>query len=282
MHNTKFSLTSDHIIWTAIAAFYTPVLIELYRQRWENIDYTHAYFIIPVSIFLAWLRRRQIKDAAASGASSGLSAMVGQILLLLGLLLFVFGWRQGYVMVYAFSLIPVVAGTVLYRYNAKTARVLRFPILYLLLMVPPPLGILDAITLPMRAGVTGAVGSILGLFYSVQREGMMLTIGHAQVFVGAPCSGFRSLVSIFALALVYVHLVKIEPLKKLILVAAVIPLALFGNFLRVVSLCLVTYYFGNEAGEGWFHGFSGMVVFLVLVLGMLWIGKILSGEEVDD
>ncbi|NTV30111.1 MAG: exosortase/archaeosortase family protein [Candidatus Omnitrophica bacterium] len=279
----RFTLTADHIIWTVLVALYFPLLKELYSQKWENIDYTHAYLILPVSLFLAWRKRKQISVALASGVASAQVVRWGQALLVLGLFLFVFGWRLGYTMVSTLSVFPVLFGMILYRYNTQVARILSFPILYLLLLVPPPLGILDAVTMPMRKGVTSAVAGFLSLFYTVQREGLMLTIGHAQVYVGAPCSGFRSLVSIFALALVYVYLIKMERIPKLILLAAVIPLALLGNFIRVISLCLVTYYFGKEAGEGPFHGISGMVVFLVLIMGMLWLGKLLSGDEgVDD
>lgn len=282
-NSRKISLTTDHIIWAVILALYVPVFRILYMQRWENIDYTHAYLILPVSLFLVWYRREEIKEAVASGAATAGAALAGQLLLAFGLFLYAFAWRLDYTMIYTFSLIPVLFGVVLYRYNLKTAAVLSFPILYLLLLVPPPLGILDAITLPMRRGVTTGVEMFLGMFYPIHREGLMLNIGHAQVYVGEPCSGFRSLVSIFALALVYVYMLKMEMFKKLILIAAVIPLALLGNFIRVVSLSLVTYYFGKAAAEGPYHNISGMVVFLVLIMGMMWLGKVLSGEdELDD
>lgn len=282
MPTKKFILTTDHIIWAAVAILYAPALKELYGQYWGAIDYTHAFFILPVSIFLAWLRRFRAKDALASGPASPACALGGMVLLIGGLFLFLYGWQQGHVSVVTFSLIPVILGLVLYRYNCRVARVLLFPISYLLLMVPPPLGILDAVTLPLRTGVASAVAGLLGLFYTVQREGLMLTIDHAQVFIGKTCSGLRSMVSVLALALVYMHLVRMERWKKLILIAAVIPLALVGNFVRVVALSLVAYYFGKEVAEGWFHGASGMAVFLALILGMIWLGNALGGAAGAD
>ncbi len=273
-----FAYLADYLIWALVAILYTPIFIQLYQSRWENIDYTHAYSILPVSLFLVWLQRDEIRRALARPQPRGYSAL-GLGLLVAGAFFLVFGWRMDFLMVSTLSLLPVLYGIILYRYNTATARALSFPILYLLLLVPPPLGLLDSLTLPMRNAVTMSTSAILGTFLPVQRDGMLLSMGQARVFVGEPCSGFRSLVSMFALALVYVHLIRLPALRKGIMLAAVVPLALVGNLLRVISLSLVTYYFGQEAGEGFFHGFSGIVIFAVMILGLLSLGRWLSDED---
>lgn len=265
----------DHLMWLLVAVLYTPVFKQLYTSRWENIDYTHAYLILPVSLFLVWHKRKQIAEALAQ-PQSALARRTGPLLLGLGCFFFFFGWRMDYLMVSTVSLIPVLYGIVLYRYNSALAKLMTFPILYLLLLVPPPLGILDAITMPMRQLVTVLSASFLDLFYTVKREGLMMSVDHAQIYIGAPCSGFRSLISMFALALIYVHLIKLDPVRKRVLIAAVLPLALFGNFVRVITLCLITYYFGKEAGEGFFHGFSGMVIFVIMMMGLMGLERMLS------
>jgi exosortase len=270
----------NNIIWILLTALYSPIFFQLYKSRWENIDYTHAYLILPVSLWLAWRKRQEIRAALTASASPSVATW-GMALLVLGALMFVFGWRMDYLMVSSLSFIVVLFGMILYRYNGKVAQILRFPILYLLLLVPPPLGILDAITIPMRKGVSIMTEVILKPFYPVVRDGMMLQVGHAQVFVGAPCSGFRSLVSMFALALIYVYLIKLARSKKMIILAMVIPFALVGNVIRVISLTLVTYYFGKEAGEGFFHGFSGMLIFVLLIMALIGTGKMLGeGKEI--
>lgn len=266
------------IAWLLLTALYTPILFQLYRSRWEFIDYTHAYFILPVALWLAWRSRAQLRAAVSGGSNLGLA------LLAIASLLFVFGWRWDFLSVSAFSLIPAVFGLTLYLYGKQVTRLLRFPVLYLLLMVPPPLGILDAITLPMRHAISMAASLILRSFhYPVTRQGLLLTIGNQEVFMGAPCSGFRSLITLISLGLAYVYISKSTARTKTILLASLVPLALAGNLLRVLSLCLVTYYFGAEAGQGFFHDFSGIFMFLVLIFGVLglenWLNRAHTGEE---
>ena len=103
----------------------------------------------------------------------------------------------------------------------------------------------------------------------------MIYLGGHEIFMGAPCSGFRSLITMFSLALAYVYFIKIRLRNKIILVVSVIPLALLGNLIRVTGLCLVTYKFGEEAGHK-FHDTSGLVIFVVLILGLLGIESLLE------
>ena len=156
-------------------------------------------------------------------------------------------------------------------------KALSFPILYLLLLVPPPFGIIDSITLPMRHGISVLTEKILFLLnYPISRKGLLLTIGYNDIFMGAPCSGFRSLITMVSLVLVYVYIGKGNLSKKLVLTAFIIPMALLGNLLRVITLCLITYYFGEEAGQGFFHNFSGIVIFIITLLGLMGAESILD------
>jgi len=197
-------------------------------------------------------------------------------LLVLGLLMFILGWRREYLSVSTLSLIPVLFGLTGYLYSARMARALLFPILYLLLLVPPPLGVLDSITLPMRYGISVATHSILNtLGYPITRDGLLLSISGHEIYMGAPCSGFRSLITMISLGLAYVYIGKGTARTKAILLAAIVPLALLGNLIRVAGMCLVTHYFGGETGTR-FHDISGFVIFLVLILGLIGLESFLQ------
>ncbi len=269
----------NYIIWLLTAILYSPVVYQLYRSRWEIIDYTHAYFILPVSLFLAWRKRKDLSALLKKDQKRGQTPFSGQApfyifpsLLVIGILLFILGWRNDYLSLTAGSMIPVLTGLIGFLYGPKAVRTLAFPIAYLALMIPPPLGILDAITLPMRYGISAVAGGILKSFhYPVMRQGLLLYIGNQEIFMGAPCSGFRSLITMISLGLAYIHILKETRMNKFIILLSVVPLALFGNLLRVLSLCLVTYYFGQEAGQGFFHDFSGIIVFVIMILGLLGI-----------
>ncbi len=276
------------IIWVLVAGLYSPIISQLYKARWEAIDYTHAYFILPVFILFLLFKRKQLKNSVTAslipadgrnelGSCHRIKYTVtGIIILIVGLLMFILGWKWDYLMITTGSLIPVLFGLVLYLYGPATAKIMAFPILYLLLMVPPPLGILDSITMPMRYGISIATEHILKIFsVPITRDGLMLIVGGHEVYMGAPCSGFRSLITMLSLGLAYVYFINARLRNKVILVASVVPLALLGNLIRVTGMCLVTYKFGEETGHK-FHDTSGLVIFVVLILGLLGIESLLE------
>ena len=269
----------QYLLWLFAIILYSPIFYQLYSARWETIDYTHAYFILPVSLWLVWRKRKVLSPLTQGPKPSALNTRA-LFLLVFGLLMFIFGWRKDYLFVSTLSLIPVLFGLTLYLYGAAFARAVSFPIYYLLLLVPPPLGVLDAITLPMRYGASIVAYLILKSFYlPFTRDGLLFSVEGQQLFLGPACSGFRSLIAMISLGLVYVYLNKSPLKKKIILLLLIVPLALLGNLVRVIVICLVAYYFGQEAAEGFFHNFSGYVVFIVTLLGLMGVESFLYSRD---
>ncbi len=266
----------NYLIWALVGILYAPVFINLYNMRWDKVDYTHAYFILPISLWLTWRKRDSIKEYLQQSNTNSLNFVTFPALLI-GIFLFYLGWQQDYIFVQTFSLIPLLFGVTGFLYGIQVSKTLSFPILYLLLLVPPPFGILDSITLPMRYGVAAATDSILQLFnYPITRTGLEMTIGYNKIFMGAPCSGFRSLITMISLVLVYVYITKGTIGKKITLTAFIIPCALLGNLIRVITLCLITFYFGEEVGQGFFHNFSGIVIFIITITGLMGFESLLD------
>jgi exosortase len=268
-----------NMLWLSVILLYAPVFKTLYGMRWEKIDYTHAYYILPVSLWLVWRERAKLACIAGSPRTTSqysISTWVCLPLLLLGLAMFVFGWRQEYLFISTLSLIPVLFGLTGYIYNPAVSLALSFPILYLLLLVPPPFGVLDSLTLPMRQYISAATFQLLHVTgYPITRDGLLLSINGHDIYMGAPCSGFRSLITMISLGLVYVYISKASMKKKAIILSSIVPLALLGNFGRVLGMCLVTFYMGEKAGHK-YHDISGFVIFLVLIAGMLGIEWLLE------
>ncbi len=261
----------NYIIWILVAVLYAPLFLNLYSVRWDTVDYTHAYFILPIFLWLIWRKRKEIKEKLQFSNPKNRN-LISFFVLLFGMFMFIFGWWQDYIFIQTLSLIPFLFGLTGYLYGTKLVKTLSFPIMYLSLLVPPPFGILDSITLPMRHGASVATESILRFTnYPISRTGLELTIGYHTIIMGAPCSGFRSLITMFSLVLVYVYITKGALSKKLVLTAFIVPSALLGNLVRVITLCLITFYFGEEAGQGFFHNFSGIVIFIVTILGLLFV-----------
>ena len=265
----------NFIIWILAAAIYTPSFFKLYNVRWDMLDYTHAYFILPVSLWLIWRKRDQIKISVQKYEPG--NNLLGLAVLFFSIMLFLFGSRFDYSLVIIFSIIPFIFGLSYYLYGIEMVKLISFPILYLLLLVPPPMGILDSITLPMRYAISAATEVVLGFAnYPISREGLLLTIGYNDIFMGQPCSGFRSLITLLSLGIVYIYISDTKLFNKFILTVFIVPLALLGNLVRVVTLCLITFYFGEEAGQGFFHNFSGIVMFIITILGLIGIESLLN------
>ncbi|MBC8550662.1 MAG: exosortase/archaeosortase family protein [Candidatus Brocadiales bacterium] len=266
----------NYLIWVLAAIVYTPVFINLYQVRWDKLDYTHAYFILPIFFGLLWWKRNDIKKIVQTpGQKTG--SPVSLLLLTIGIIIFIFGHRQNYIFLQTLSLIPFLFGLTGYMHGTKLSKELAFPILYLLLLVPPPFGILDSITLPMRYGSAAATEYLLNLTgYPITRDGLDMVIGYNTIYMGAPCSGFRSLITMISLFLAYVYVIQGAIPKKVLLILFITPLALFGNLVRVITLCLITFYHGEEVGQGFFHNFSGIVIFIITLSGLMSIETLLN------
>ncbi len=266
-----------YVSWILFLSLYIPLFFRLYRSSWLESDYTHAYFIFPIFLWLVWRKRLAIKDILKELKPN--KKLSGFFALLFGVFMFTFGWRQDYVFITTLSLVPVLYGLVSFLYGQMVAKTLYFPIFYLILLAPLPTGIVDNLTLPLRFGVSIATDKILRLFsFPISREGLLLSLGNNELFMGQPCSGFRSIITMFSLALVYVYIIKGGLSKKIILVTSIIPVSIFGNLMRVIILCLITYYFGEEAGQGFFHNFSGILIFIITILGLVGIEYLLEGK----
>lgn len=259
-----------YLLWGLVGILFFPILCILYRQRWDALGYTHAFFILPVSLGLVFWKRRELAEAfAATKKKFGTPSL---IIFVFGALLYLFGWRQDYMMISTFALIPFLYGFVGFIYGKKVQRLLLFPILYLLLLVPPPFALLDRVTLPLRYISAFGVEEIFRLFnFPIQREGLGYVIEGHQMMIDEACSGFRSLITMFSLGLVYVYTIRSKIIKKAVLVSSIIPLAIMGNIIRVMAISLIGVYFGQKAAEGFMHSFSGVVIFLFIVLGFLGI-----------
>ena len=269
-------------VWLSAGALYLPVFIQLYSLRWQLIDYTHAYFILPVALWVVWTKLPLIweKINAPRKNTERLQAALYFLVFAAGVLLFVVGWRQDFLFITTLSLIPLSAGLIGFLYGSAVLKEVLFPIGYLFLLIPPPLGIIDQVTLPLRYWVSYAAAEVLKIMhYPVSREGTLIFIGQRQISVGDTCSGLRSLVTMLALAMLYAYLNRGSLRKKIILVLCAVPLALLGNLLRILSMCLVTFYFGENAGQRYFHDYSGIAVFILAIMALAGIDLLLKERK---
>jgi exosortase len=162
------------------------------------------------------------------------------------------------------SLIGVLAGAVLYLYGWEHLRVVWFPLAFLLLMIPLPAIIFNQVAFPLQLVASRFGEAVLRLFdVPVLREGNVITLANTQLEVAEACSGIRSLISLLTLGVVYGYFTDKRFLVRLVIALSTIPVAIVANGLRVAGTGIAAYHYGEEAAQGFFHEFSGWVVFVV-------------------
>jgi exosortase B len=172
----------------------------------------------------------------------------------------------------------VLAGLALLFKGWKGLRLIWFPLFFLLFMVPLPEALVAAVTAPLKSAVSYVASNVLYLMgYPVGRSGVMLTVGQYQLMVADACAGLNSMFTLEALGMFYMNLMRYTSVaRNVTLAVALIPIAFCANIGRVMILVLVTYYFGDAAGQGFVHGFAGMVLFLIALMLMLVFDKLLN------
>jgi len=254
-----------------IAGVYAPTYVALGRTVWQTEDGSYGSLILLATLFVIWQARHRLSLVTSVSA-----CLVGFALLALGLLCYVVGRSQSIVQLDAGSPIPVIAASVLILGGWKSLRAMLFPILFLMFCIPLPGVWLVALTESLKVlASVAAEHSLWWMGYPVARTGVMLQIGSYQLLVADACSGLHSLISLAALGLLYLNIAgKRAWFHVLVLVASLIPIALAANVVRIDVLALITYYFGDAAGQGFLHETAGLVVFAValgLFLALDWL-----------
>ena len=247
---------------------YWDVMASLIRD-WANDDnYSHGFLIVPVAAYLAWERRDRLVAAPRRPSSAGLIIVLGS----LGAL--VAGILGAEFFLSRVSMIGVLVGATLFILGWDHLRILAFPYAFLLLMIPIPAIVFNQIAFPLqlfasRFGVTVMELSAV----PVLREGNVITLANTKLEVAEACSGIRSLISLLTLGIVYGYFSDSRVWVRVLIAASEVPIAIFANGLRVAGTGVLAHYYGPEAALGFFHTFSGWLVFLlafVLLCVAMW------------
>lgn len=255
--------------WLPVAvgllALYLPSVIEFSQTIWQSEEQWHAPLVLLVSLGYFWnLRACWLPEDDRQRRAPA----TGWALLLVGLLFYVAGRAQEIIMFEIGSMIPVIAGTLLIQRGWQAVRGVWFPLLFLSFVIPTQGALVYTLTGPLKQSVSIAAESLLHAGgYPIGRSGVVLTIGQYQLLVADACSGLNSMFSLSALGLFYIYRMgHASPWRNAVLLASVLPTAYFANVARVALLALVTYHFGDAAGQSFLHNFAGMVLFLTALL----------------
>ena len=269
---------NDYLKWLFIVvslfAMYLPTFYNLSGRLWQSDDHAHGPFVLLIALFLFWQKRAVL----LTNKEVENQPLLGGLFFIFGLLLYLVGRSQDILVFDVGSLVPVVMGLILMTRGYKTLMAVWFPVFFLLFLLPIPGFIIDAVTLPMKIAVSYVAESILYWFdYPVARNGVVLFVGPYQLLVADACAGLQTLISLEAMGLLYLHLVKHDSfLRNCLLALAIIPISFTANVTRVLTLILVTYYFGDDVGQSYLHDFAGLFLFMVALVLIISVDTVLS------
>ncbi len=246
-----------------LAVLFLPTYADLNRTLWNAEENAHGPIALLVVLWLFWFKRH-----ALLAEPQQVKPVAGGMLLGFGLLLYALGRSQEILLFEIGSEMLILGGALLMLRGVPAVRTLWFPLFFLIFLIPVPGFIVDTLTGPLKHYISILVEqAIYAAGYPIARNGVTLSIGPYQLLVADACSGLNSMFSLSAMGLLYLYLMQRTSMARiLILVASIWPIAFFANVMRVIILVLVTYYFGDEAGQGFLHGFAGILLFVIALL----------------
>lgn len=255
------------------ALLYVPAYMDLSRTVWATDEQGHGPIILALSAWLLYTQRHALAALPTKPVP-----LLGWPLLVFALLLFALGRSQEIVMFAIGSQMVLIVALLLLFHSVAGLRLVWFPIFFMLFMVPLPEALVAAVTAPLKSAVSAVASSLLySLGYPVGRSGVIMTVGPYQLLVADACAGLNSMFTLEALGMLYMKLMGYTSVgRNVALAILLIPTAFLANIVRVMILVLVTYHFGDEAGQGFVHGFAGMVLFMVALMLMLVLDKVLG------
>lgn len=257
----------------SVSLLYVPAYAELAGTIWASDEQGHGPIILAVSAWLLFRKRHELAGLAATPRR-----WIGWPLLVASLALYALGRSQDIIMFAVGSQIGVLIALLLLFKGGAAVRLAWFPLFFMLFMVPLPEALVAAVTAPLKSAVSAVASSLLyQAGYPVGRSGVIMTVGPYQLLVADACAGLNSMFTLEALGMLYMNLMNYTNATRNVLLALLlVPTAFVANIVRVMILVLVTYHFGDEAGQGFVHGFAGMVLFLVALTLMLVLDRILG------
>jgi exosortase len=261
-----------------LGGLYVPTLVEM-AHEWQTNQYAgHGPFVPLFSALLLWMDRHRL-HASAEASRPVLGHPAGLPVILTGLGLLGLGTWAHAILVQGLSAAVTVAGLILWAFGPECLRVAAFPVGFLVLMVPLPYAVVDAVTLDIQrfaAGSAAAVLRVVGI--PVYQNGVVIELPVMTLQVAQACNGLRFLMALVVLTTAFAQVTQRTVLRKAVLIGAAVPIAVVANAFRVAVVAVGVQVVGPQAASGTIHNWIGHVVWaltlipLVLLAFLLWRG----------
>lgn len=249
---------------------YASILLHLAGQWWNDPNFSHGFFVPAFSLFVVWQEWARLSALPRRPTAWGLLVLVSALAVL------AVGVLGAELFLSRISFLFLLGGLVIFFFGRDYFRALWFPWAFLVLMIPIPNILFNQITFPLQLLASRVAAFVLPLMgVPVLREGNIITLPAMALEVAEACSGIRSLMSLATLAIIYGYLMEPRKSVRVILALASVPIAVAANSLRIVGTGLLIQYWDPDRAEGFFHAFSGWLIFVVALLMLFLLHQLL-------
>ena len=259
----------------SLLVLYVPVFHDLFVTVWNTDTQSHGPIVLGIGLWFFYFKTRQILEKPQTFKPAPL---LGWPLIILGAGLYLVGYSQSVYIISILSLVFILCGLICIVFGAHIALKYWFALFFFIFLIPWPASVIDTLTQPMKIAVSFAADHLLyALDYPIARSGVILQIGQYKLLVADACAGLNSLFTLEAIGLLYINVINHQAFWRNVLLAVlIVPISFTSNVLRVCTLALITFHMGDEAGQGFLHNFSGMVLFLTALILIIVIDSLIQ------
>jgi exosortase len=254
-----------------IVLMYWRVAVKLVHDWYTVPDFSHGFLIPFFVAYVIWLRRDRIRATPLEPTWAGVPVVA------LGLVTLLLGIYGAELFLSRTSLVILLVGLVWTFAGARMLRLMAFPLAVLMLAVPFPAIVFNRITFPLQLFASHIAAALLPYFgVPVLRDGNVIQLAEMKLEVAEACSGIRSLMTLFTVAVIYGYLMEKSVKKRWILAVAALPIAVAANVVRIAGTGLCVQYWNPDKAEGFFHEFSGWLMFVVSMICLYLLHQLMS------
>jgi exosortase B len=263
------------VLLASLLVLFVPVFYDLYVSVWNSDTQSHGPIVLGIAIWFFYFKTKQILEKPPSFKPA---PIWGWFFIFIGTCFYLVGYSQSVYIFSVLSLVAILCGLICIVFGVKTALKYWFALFFFVFLMPWPASVIDAVTQPMKIAVSFASEHLLyTLDYPIARSGVILQIGQYKLLVADACAGLNSLFTLEAIGLLYINVINHQAFWRNVLLAIlIVPISFTSNVLRVCTLALITYHFGDEAGQGFLHNFSGMVLFMTALVLIIVIDTVIQ------